>query len=145
MQIELPGPVPTQTDQEYWLACNRRELKLRHCLTCDRWHHPPLPMCPHCQGLQLDWRPVDGPAVLYSWTRVHVATHPCVTDALPYCIAVVEFPANSGVRLLAHLDHPDGGPPEIGAECELYWISVDGGQLAPAFRLLPRGAAIPGA
>jgi len=139
----LPGPVPSNSDAGYWLACRRHELTLCHCGTCGHWHHPPLPLCPACQGTNLEWRLVEGPALLYTWSRVHVAMHASVADFLPYCIAVVEFPSCGGVRLIAWLDHPEVGPPAIGCECELFWLTSDGGQPLPAFRPRSHASAVP--
>lgn len=137
-ETELPGPVPTLTDAGYWSACSSQQLAFRHCTTCGAWHHPPLPLCPACQGLELEWRPVEGPGRLYSWTRVHLAMHASVAEATPYYIALVEFADSGGVRLLARLEHAASGPPQIGSECELYWIRAAGGQPIPAFRTLAR-------
>ena len=141
----LPGPVPSQSDAEFWSACGRHELRLRHCRNCDGWHHPPLPLCPHCQGVDMQWRLVEGSAALYSWTRVHVAMHASVTDALPYYIAIVEFLRSPGARLIAYLDHSGADPPVIASECELFWITATGGQPVPAFRTRPRDGAAPAA
>ena len=130
----LPGPVATPLDAGFWSGCEQHELRIHHCLTCGSWHHPPLPLCPRCQSAELEWRRVEGPAVLYSWSRVHVAVHPSVADLIPYYIAVVEFPAAGGARLIARLEHTHDGPPSIGSECELFWVAADGGQPLPVFR-----------
>lgn len=79
-----------------------------------------------------------GPAVLFSWTRVHLAVHPSVADFLPYCIAVVEFPQCGNVRLIAWLDHQAASSPPIGEECELFWLVTDDGTPVPAFRIKSR-------
>lgn len=138
-----PGPIPSPADAGFWAACGQHELRLRHCRPCGAWHHPPMPLCPRCQSPELEWRVVEGPAVLYSWTRVHVAMHPSVADVLPYYIAVVEFPACAAARLVTYLDHADTGPPAIGAECELCWLAAAGGQPVPAFRTPPRAGPGP--
>ena len=93
----------------------------------------------------MQWRLVEGSAVLYSWTRVHVAMHASVVDALPYFIAVIEFPCSAGARLIAYLDHAGADPPVIGSECGLFWITATGGQAVPAFRTWPRDGAAPAA
>lgn len=130
---ELPGPVPTLVDAGFWSACMERQLVFRHCRACDDWHHPPLPLCPRCQGTDLEWRPAEGPALLFTWTRAYLAMHPSVDGAVPYYIAVVEFPDCGHVRLLARLEHPGSGFPAIGSECVLDWIRAGDAQLMPAF------------
>jgi uncharacterized OB-fold protein len=82
----------------------------------------------------LEWGRVEGPGLLYSWTRVHVAMHPSVVKALPYHIGVIAFPDCDGVRLVAWLDHRANTTPVIGAKCALDWIVADTGQPVPVFR-----------
>jgi uncharacterized OB-fold protein len=86
---------------------------------------------------------VEGQALLYTWSRAHVAMHPSVADFVPYYIAVVEFPSCGGARLIAWFDHPEAEPPAIGCECELYWLTSDGGQPIPAFRPRPDASVAP--
>ena len=111
----------------------RRDLTFRCCENCGHWHHPPLPLCPSCQSTNLAWVPANGAAFLYSWTRVHIAVHPSMAQAVPYYVAVIEFPECGGVRLLARLEHSRDEPPVIGGKCDLIWIRAED-QLVPAFR-----------
>lgn len=134
---ELPGPIPGIADAGFWSACARQELTFRHCKTCGAWHHPPLPLCPACQSLELEWSGATGRALLFSWTRVHLAMHPSVVQAVPYYIGLVEFPECGGVRLLARLECAGAASPTIGSECELYWVIAAGGQSIPAFLASP--------
>jgi uncharacterized OB-fold protein len=136
----LPGPLPSLADAGFWSACRQHELRMRQCQACQSWHHPPMPLCPRCQSQELEWRLVEGPALLYTWSRVHVALHSSVAASLPYYIAVVEFPACDGVRLIAGLEHTDSLPPAIGSECQLLWVIADSGQPIPGFRTRPRDA-----
>lgn len=138
MDSGLPGPKPFEADAGYWSACRQHKLCARRCLACGSWHHPPIPLCPKCQSSNLEWQPLSGTALLFSWTRVHIAMHPAVAAAVPYCIAVVEFPACDGVRIIARLDHAGDDAPAIDAECELHWITAGDGQPLPAFRTLVR-------
>lgn len=103
------------------------ELAFLRCENCDHWHHPPLPLCPRCQSTDLAWIPADGPCVLFSWTRVH--------SAVPYYVAVIEFPECGGVRLIARLEHSGNEQPVIGGQCDLFWIEAEGG-FVPAFRVI---------
>jgi uncharacterized OB-fold protein len=139
----LPPPAPSTVDRPFWDACARHELVLRHCPACARWHHPPLPLCPECQHDGLEWRRVTGPARLYSWTRVHVAGHPTVDAAVPYYVAVIEFPGCGGTRIVTRLDHDGEGLPAIGEPCELIWVEAEGGQPVPAFRTSRPGGVVP--
>src|SRR5262249_9470960 len=118
----------------FWSACARGELAFRCCESCGNWHHPPLPLCPFCQKSSLTWVRAEGPCLLYSWTRAHIAAHSSVAEDIPYYIVVVEFPACGGVRLLGRLERPASEPPRIGSVCELHWIKA-AGQSVPAFRI----------
>ena len=130
LPADLPGPVIAESEAPFWAACREHRLVFRRCDDCAAWHHPPLPRCPRCRSARLQWAEARGPARLYAWTRVHVALHPSVEGMPPYLVAVVEFPACGGVRLITNLR---AEAPRIGAELDLVWGTVGGAQPVPRF------------
>jgi len=128
----LPRPRPTPDDAPFWAACRERRLVFQRCAACGRFRHPPVPVCPACRSPAVTWTEAFGPARLYTFTEVHHAAHAAVRERLPYVVAVVEFPAMDGVRLVSNL--VDGTPPRIGAALELVWEDAGEGLFLPRFR-----------
>jgi uncharacterized OB-fold protein len=58
-----------------------------------------------------------------------------MAEAVPYYVAVVEFPECGGVRLLARLEHASDEQPVIGSRCDLIWVETEG-QFVPAFHTI---------
>ena len=132
----LPFPEPANEQAQFWAHCRRRRLMLQVCADCGRPCHPPLPICPGCQSLNRAWREAPLPARLYTFTVVHHASHDAVKGHQPYNVAVVEFPALPGVRLVSNV--VDVAPAElvIGMALDLVWEDGPGGQPLPRFRRL---------
>ena len=120
----LPAPATTLDDQGYWDAMERRELVFRQCTACSRFHHPPLPICPHCQSPDLVWTPVQGTAELFTYTIVHHAAHPSMLDQVPYVVAVVLFRDMDDIRVVGNLAYSAGDDePSIGEVLTLDWTT----------------------
>ena len=73
------------------------------CAGCQRFHWYPMPLCPHCRADGWQWRAVSASGALYSWTEIHHAFDVRYSGALPYIVALIEFPQVPGVRLIANL------------------------------------------
>lgn len=131
----LPAVRPTLDDREFWRHCNNKSLSFQACSDCGRYRHPPMPICPHCHSERSEWQPASGPMRVFTYTWVHHPAHPEVRDSLPYNVALVEFPACGGVRLVSNV--VDARPQElrVGVELELLWEAGAEGQQLPRFRL----------
>ncbi len=56
----------------YWAGCERRELVIARCRSCETWIHPPRAMCPNCWSDDIGHFPVSGRATVYSYAAVPV-------------------------------------------------------------------------
>jgi uncharacterized OB-fold protein len=130
LPADVPAPRPTEVDAGFWSACAARELRFQCCEDCERWQHPPASVCAGCGSARLDWAQARGPARVYSASLVHAAAHPSVRQALPYVLAVVEYPDCGGVRLITNIEGP---APAIGEELTLVW-EMAGNQPVPRFQ-----------
>ena len=52
---EKPLPVIDPESQPYWDALKQHRLLLKHCRACQRFHHYPRELCPHCHSDALEW------------------------------------------------------------------------------------------
>lgn len=109
-------------------------LSFPHCPDCGSFHWYPMKRCPHCRGGRWSYRTVAGPGTLYSWTSVHRAFSPDFTDAVPYVVALVEFPDAPGVRLVANIPYEEVDTLRVGMAVE---PCIDRDAATPTFRFRP--------
>lgn len=115
-------------DGAIWQGAREGGLRLRACRACARFCHPPLPVCPTCQGNDWETRDATGSARLHAWC----ASSPPDGDGQARTIVVAELA--EGVRFVANLV----AAPRIeelseGMPLTLCFIEQDGDVL-PAFR-----------
>ena len=131
-QTPLPLPVPSLDNQEFWEACNRKDLVIQHCPRCDTLRHPPRPMCPGCRKGDLDWKKVSGLGTIYSYTITHQAIHPALRDRVPWTVIMVDL--DEGVRMISHLTDSSVENVRIGMRVEVVFEEVEAGVTLPYFR-----------
>ena len=128
------APTPTADDAPFWANCAQRRLTFQKCRACGSLTHPPIGVCPRCQSTDRDWTEAPDLARVYSFTWIHTAAMESVADRLPYNVAVVEFPALPGVRLVTNIVDGKPGQLAIGDRVALVWESLAGGEALPRFR-----------
>ena len=137
--LPVEGPDPTVEDAPFWDACKRRELVFQACADCGRVRHPPVPACPHCRSMRIDWRPAGTRGRLFSYTIVH---HP-VTEALkahvPFNVAIVAFPDCQGVKLVSNVIDARPDEMRIAMPLDLVWQEAANGWPLPRFRKAAEG------
>ena len=131
---DMPRPEPSIDEAGFWEFCKERSLRFQSCTQCGTLRHPPLPMCPRCQSCGTEWKAAPEEAEVYSFTVVHHASHPAVAARLPYVVAVVEFPAMPGVRLITNITDIDPREVRVGLRVKLWWDDVGDGMHVPRFR-----------
>lgn len=133
---DIPDPNPTIDDAPFWQFCRARELRFQKCNSCGTVRHPPAPACRSCQSTTSGWIDATGPVELYSFTVVHVASHPSIKERLPYNVGVVRFPSLNDVTFISNIvDTPDSEL-KIGMPLELTWDTRSGGAVIPRFKKL---------
>lgn len=137
--LTLPADVPTpQADPwetEFWAHCAACRLMFQACAACGHVRHPPMPFCPACRSTQVNWQEAVGEARLFTWTLVHHPSHPSLAPAVPYIVAVVEFPALQNVRLLTNLSGVRAEDVRIGMPLSLLWEEPKHGVVLPRFTI----------
>lgn len=129
----LPPPEPTLDDAVYWKHLAERRLTFQSCADCGKVRHPPMPLCPQCRSSGVAWVEAPSVGILFTYTVVHYAAHADVAAALPYNVAVVEFPELDHVRLVTNIVGAEGDALGIGMPVELVWEPFQDGWL-PRFR-----------
>lgn len=129
-----PRPVPDADDASapFWEACARHELVVQRCSTCNRFRHPPRPMCPGCRSFDHAWVRASGRARVWSWVIAHPPVVPAFADVAPYPVVVVTL--EEGVRMIGRLlDVPNDQIVE-GMEVTVAWEDVEPGVALAAWR-----------
>lgn len=131
-----PTPVPDDVTRFYWEGAHDHELRVARCAN-GHLSHPPAPSCPHCGSRELEPHAVSGRGTVYSFTVVRQAFDEAFLGEVPYLIALVELPEQSGLRVLTNLLEVEIDDVEVGMPVELTFETRDG-QALPQFR--PVGA-----
>ncbi len=135
-----PVPVPDETSAPYWEAAARGHLVLARCSRCQRFSHPPGPVCPHCHATDHDpvFEQVAGSGTIRSWTTVHRSSLGGFDGDGPFTLVDVAVDGADDVRLIGRLvDGPDV-PLTLGDRVVLAFEHLDDGVAVPAFTLAAR-------
>lgn len=130
----IPAPHPTVDDAPFWQACQERHLVIRHCDSCARFFHPPMPCCPRCGSFELSWKPVSGRGTVYTYTVGHQAVHPALKDHGPYNVAVILLDDADDVRLVTNVVDVAPQDLRIGLPVAVCFEQAGDGSLLPRFR-----------
>lgn len=131
---EIPGPQPTIDDEAFWDYCQQRELRFQRCTSCERFRHPPAPVCASCRSFELEWVRAPETGVVFSFTIVHHPAHPAVASITPYNIVIVDFPECGHARLVSNLINATPEEVWIGMNVTLVWETAGNGLLVPRFK-----------
>jgi hypothetical protein len=105
MQRKLP--LLTPENRAFWQGGGQGKLLIHRCRTCDRWFHPPAPVCPRCTSINVGPEPVSGRGRVESFTINHQAWVPELAE--PYVVAIVELVEQPSLRFVSNVV---GCPPE---------------------------------
>lgn len=118
----------------FYDGARAEELLVPYCAGCDRFHWGPMTCCPYCADEGWVWRPVDGPARLYTWVRVHQAFEPSHRKAVPFVVGLVELEDAPGVRLVTSFPAADQPDVTVGMALTLIFEEpLGGGPILPVF------------
>lgn len=100
-------PLITPENAAFWQGGQSGRLMVQHCAACSRWFHPPAPVCPRCNSLEVAPQAVSGRGKVLTCTVNHQAWLPELSE--PYVVAIIELDDQPGLRLLSNVI---GLPPE---------------------------------
>jgi len=105
----MPRKLPqiTSDSSAFWQGGESGRLMIHRCTSCNRFFHPPAPICPACGSLDVAPQAVSGRGRVSTYTVNHQAWKPELTE--PYVVAIIELEDQPGLRLLSNVV---GLPPE---------------------------------
>ena len=124
-------PVPTPRGEEliFFTEAAEGRLSFQVCDDCTARIAYPHVVCPNCLSDRLTRHASGGRGVVHSFTTLHRAGNPVMTDRVPYTVVLVDL--DEGVRVLADLE---GGEPRIGMPVEVFFEQLTEELAIPRFR-----------
>ena len=111
---DLPPRIITDDplDHFYWTSGADGRLRIQHCNQCDRFHHPPQPVCPYCHSRDLEPQPVSGKGTVAAFTVNHQEFMPGFE--VPFVFAFIEIDEDPTIRLASNIVDVDHAAVTIG-------------------------------
>lgn len=99
----MPRKLPqvTSDTSAFWQGGESGRLMIHRCGACQRFFHPPAPICPSCGSLNVAPQATSGCGRIATYTINHQAWKPEL--AAPYVVAIVELDDQPGLRLLSNV------------------------------------------
>jgi hypothetical protein len=94
----------------FWESTARGELRIQHCADCGGPRMPPRPMCPLCNSLRHEWKPMAGRGTVWSFVVAHPPLLPAYAALAPYNVVVVTLDEDPALRLVGNLVASPDGP-----------------------------------
>ncbi|HXW35757.1 MAG TPA: Zn-ribbon domain-containing OB-fold protein [Acidimicrobiales bacterium] len=104
-------PRVDEQNRFFWTGGEEGELRFLACGDCDRYFHPPSPVCPYCLSRNVTPRAVSGKGTIHSFT---INFHPWTGAGDPYVIVLVTIAEQDDVRLTSNLVDCDAERVRIG-------------------------------
>jgi uncharacterized OB-fold protein len=96
----------------YWAAAREGRLLIAKCASCQRVHHYPRALCPHCWSEDVAPVQASGRGTLYTFSTVYVNDLEPFRQRLPYVAALVEL--DEGPRLMTTIEGADPADLRVG-------------------------------
>ena len=132
---EKPLPVIDPESRPYWDALKQHRLLLKHCRACQRSHHYPRELCPHCHSDDLEWKQAAGTGRIYSYTVARRPAGPAFKADTPYVVALVEL--DEGARLMTNIVTADVESVRIDQRVTVQFDDVTPEVTLPKFTVSP--------
>jgi uncharacterized OB-fold protein len=98
-----PLPAVTEDSAGFWEGTAAGELRIQRCTNCGRLRFPPRPMCPNCNSLDHEWKPMSGKGRMWSFVVPHPPLLPAFAELAPFNVVVVELDEDPTIRLVGNL------------------------------------------
>ncbi len=126
-----PPPVVGLYDERMWETIRARAMELQRCAACGASQYPPAPVCTHCGGERLEWKPLTGEGTIVSWVIFHKTYLPAYPA--PYNVVAVRL--REGPVMISNLEPPLPEGSWIGSKVSLVYVTMPDGLVLPRFAL----------
>lgn len=116
-------PLLSAENRPFWTGGERGELLIHRCRDCERYFHPPAPVCRFCSSLAVGPAPVSGRGRVAAFTINRQAWIPELAE--PYVVAIVELEEQEGLRFLSNIVGCDPETVEVGLPVKVVFEHVE--------------------
>ena len=102
-EVRRPVPEPSELTLPFWEAARRGELALQCCTGCNRFHHPPVVLCPDCHSTTFTYRAVSGAGTVNGYSILRQPRVAGLESLVPYACLAVEIDEQAGVIVMGNL------------------------------------------
>jgi uncharacterized OB-fold protein len=127
-------PAPDAVTQFFWDGAAQHKLMILQCQQCQKFIHPPRPVCRFCLSTDLAPKEMSGQATLYTWTIPEQAFHPFFADKLPYVYATVDLVEQPNLRMVTNIVDCPQEDLEAGMSLQVTFAEISPGLTLPYFR-----------
>jgi len=85
-----PLPQVSEENRPFWEGLSEREFRGPRCRSCGQFGWVPYPACRNCFSTDIEWVPLSGRGVIYSYSVVHRGPAAFAGDT-PYVVVMVEL------------------------------------------------------
>ena len=125
MSEKIYAAVPTTPGTEpFWEGAKAGRLMVSWCKDCNKPHHYPRGVCPHCLSSHLEWRTAAGTGEIYSFSIMRAAKP-------VYVIAYVTLA--EGVTMMTNIVDVDPAQVTVGQKVKVVFKPSEGGGSLPCF------------
>jgi acetyl-CoA acetyltransferase/uncharacterized OB-fold protein len=118
-----PLPQLTPFNEWYWTSGADGRLRIQRCTECQRYVHPPVPICPSCRSRTSEHAVVSGVATVVGFTVNARQWLPGFEP--PYVVANVALAEDPSVRLTTNVVECDPAAVHIGQEVQVRFDHQD--------------------
>lgn len=110
-------------NRDFWTGGAHGELRILCCQDCERFIHPPRPVCRHCLSENVAAKVVTGTGVVDTFTINHQKWHPKMD--VPFVIARVALDDAPGVYLTTNIVDCNIDEVDIGVRVKVKFEQQD--------------------
>ena len=131
---EWNKPLPTISGETkpYWDHCQRGELLIQKCDSCEEYQFYPRGICANCWSNDIQWVTASGKGTVWTFTVTYQNGTPGFAEEVPYVLALVEL--EEGVRMFTNIVDCDPRSVSIGMPVEVTFVRATDQISVPYFK-----------
>jgi uncharacterized OB-fold protein len=127
-----PRPEPDELTRPFWEAAAHHRLRVMRCSSCQRYRHPPTPVCEGCGSGATVWEDLCGEG--HIWSFIVDRRNLVRGFNEPYSVALVTpVETDEDVRLVANILHCALDQLYVGMPVKVTWEDLGEGITLPQF------------
>ncbi len=132
--MPAPIPIPDELSKPFWDAADRKQLVAQRCRNCGRYQHPPQKTCASCASRRMEWAPLSGRGVIYSYSVMHDSRVRLLQAQQPFTILTVQAEESPDLWFLSTLPGVQLGKIDVGDPVAVDFEEVAPGRYIPQFK-----------